>query len=426
MRFRRLALVVVVLASSGGGAVWHFRPDLLQQPLDSWTAMTGQWQDDGRAWLAQARTQVGALLQQAQQAIGVEPGKPAAEKAVPVPAVRTVVWANSTGELLRAEVPSGAHDEFVASLRRAQAEDRERLARLAEQRFRQEAEPLVAETTARVGAFVGTVVGGGHQVSAITSGFSALDSGGEATREVLTEKAERLLASRYAEMFRQDVLRPEQGVTALRAVVGRVIGAVRLDLIHSCDRYDQAFQSFLRVNAGKVEALTQDGWWKGADWNRDSASFRSLCQTLRVAEANGGWFDEAVLRTIAEPTMTSYDLMRELARPTARVVGDMATSYDGVIATLTGYGIPLPVAKLSAVVWSYSGSSPAMVSHFLGMGISPQTRAAVEPALADATRSGMIEVLRTLNLTLVTFVDGELAGIASAVSARVDRPRGDQ
>lgn len=430
MRIRLLA-VVLVAAAAGGLGVWLTRPDLIEEPVGRVQAVWADWRQTGEAWrehgldrLAALRRQGAEMIARARQAVGMAP---AAEQPVQPPArpvARLVVWASAEGELLRAEVPGAAHEDFVAALRQAQATDRDRLLRLAGQRFHQEAEPLVMAAVERVPAYVDEVVGGSTQLSSIANGFSALEGGAEPN--LVQEQALRLLGDRFADLFRQRVLRPETAVPALRGVAGKVIADVRVDLVRSCDRYDQAFQSFLNANVHQVEGLSQDGRWIATEWSGGKRTFRSLCQTLRVTESAASWFDDAVLRTVGEPSMAAHELIRELARPAAAVVNGMIQSYDGVVMTLSSYGVPPSLAKLPAFLWSYGASSPTMLTHILGLGVPAETRTRVAPALAEATRAGITDVVGALDAALAAFVDGELAGMVSGVTARVDGARSRQ
>jgi hypothetical protein len=61
--------------------------------------------------------------------------------------------------------------------------------------------------------------------------------------------------------------------------------------------------------------------------------------------------------------------------------------------------------------------------HLFGPGLSAESRLRLTAALIKATRDGQTDALMALNATLASFINGELAGIASAVSARIDKPR---
>jgi len=413
VKARILAALIVVLAAGGVG-LWHTRPDLVQSGTEVWQA---DWRQQGQSWLGGLRDKGQAMLERVQDALGLaEHSLSPAE-----PVTRRIVWATAEGELLSANVPTVAHDEFVNALRQSQSLDRERLTGMAEQRLLRDAEPLLTETAARVPAFVAEIAG--SPISAINEGFAALDPHSDDTPATLADKTAHLIGKRYSDLYRQRVLRPEQSLPVLRALAGRVIAAVRTDLIGSCDRYDQAFRTFLRSNVQQAEVLNQDGHWTAYAWKPERASFRSLCQTLRASQADGSLFDETVLRSVGEPTMAVNDLTRELARPAAQVVGDMSISFEKVVTTLSGWGVPASVAKYPAVLWSYGAASPTLLAHLFGPGLSAETQANISSALTSATRDGLVDVLRTLNGTLAAFVDAELLGVASAVAARVDSPR---
>jgi hypothetical protein len=371
-------------------------------------------------WLNRLRSEGGTALSQVQDLVGLGSAEPK-PAAIVEPTVRTIAWATAEGELLRAEVPIAAHDAFVAALRQSQGQDSARLTRMAEQRMLRETEPMLADTATRVPGFVEEVAG--SQIGTITGAFSTLDITPDDTPATIADKTTFAVGKQYADLYRLRVLRPDHTLPVLRASAGRVIGAVHLDLIGSCDRYDQAFRSFLRAHVNRAESLNQDGHWTSNPWIADGATFRSLCQTLRATQADESLFDEAVLRVIGEPTMTANDLTRELARPAAQVVGAMATSYEGAVAALSGVGLPVAVAKPPATLWSYGAASPALLFTLLGPGVPAETHTRITAALTKATRDGQIEALQGVNTALATFINGELAGIASAVSARVDKPR---
>ncbi|MBX9634567.1 MAG: hypothetical protein K2X44_06265, partial [Magnetospirillum sp.] len=402
------------------------RPDLVQTGIDQLRSQAEELRGNGSAWLTQRVGAVGEMLGRAREAVGLGASQTAVQvpaEPPPPPLKRFMVWADAKGNLLRGEVPGLAHDEFVAALRQSQGQDRVRLARLAELRFTQEVEPLVIEASGRVLPFLEEVATGRAAVSGITEGFSDLTSAAP-NPQATVEAASHLLGERYARLYREQVLRPDQTVPALRAAAGRVISAVRVDLIRSCDRYDQAFQSFLRANVRGVETLSVDGHWSAVEWAADGGSFRSLCQTLRMAEAGGAWFDEALMRSAVEPSMALHELTRELARPAAEVTGHMVSSYGGVVSTLTGWGLPAGLAGGPATLWSYAAASPGLMSHLLGFAFPTELRVRFETAVKDATRAGMAEALRGMNEGLAKFVDAELASVDSAVTARVERPRG--
>ena len=422
MKFRTLA-VLVLLGGAGGVGVWQTQPELVGAAAERWRAAGTEWRATGTGWIDSIRHRGQALLARIEDVVGLSHSTLHLPS---LPSTRQVVWATAGGELLRTEMPASVHDEFVAALRAAQSQDRDRLAHLAEQRLRQDAESQIADTTARIPAFLDEIAGMQGQFAAISGGFSALGTADGDTAASLSEKAAALLGERYVELYRQRVLRPELSLPALRAIAGRVAASVLGDLIRSCDRYDQAFRSFLVANATKVEVFNQDGRWVGAEWKPAEATFRSLCQTLRAARTDEATFDEAVMRTIGDPAMAVHDIAREIAGPASDVVGGMSASYQKAFSVLSGYGLPQPVAKVPAVLWSYGVCSPALVSHLLrGPVQAPDFRKRIEAALTDATRAGMLEVLRGLDGNLMTFVDGELGGIASGVSARVERPRNE-
>jgi hypothetical protein len=418
VKFRTLVLITLLGSAAGGAGVWELRPDLMQPAVERWQSLADDWRDK----IDSARDQGQAWLSKLGDMVGIQPSS---LPAVVAPATRQVVWASAGGELLRTEVPNAVHDAFVAALRTSQAQDRDRLARLAEQRLRQEAEPQIADAVARIPAFLDDVWGVRAQLSAIGGGFNALVPATGDTATSLSAKAAAVLGDRFAEAYRQQVLRPDYTIAAVRAAAGRVSVQVRTDLIRSCDRYDQAFRAFLQTNATRVETLNGDGRWVPAEWRPADASFRSLCQTLRATRTEEGMFDDAVLRGLAEPPMAVHDIAREIARPASEVVGGMSASYNRAFAMLSGW-LPEAVAKVPAVVWSYGVSSPALVSHLLlGPALPADYRGKVEAALRDATQAGMSGVLGGISSNLMTYVDGELNGIASGVSARVERPRND-
>jgi len=344
------------------------------------------------------------------------PGAPATS-----PTTRTIVWATEGGELLRAEVPVAAHDAFVAALRETQAKDLDRLSQMAEKRLTRETQTILDDTAARIPGFVDAVASA--RVATVNSVFASLGGSPADPAEVIADKALRRAGALYAEQFRQDVLRPAQSVPALRATAGQVIAAVRKDLIGSCDGYDQAFRVFLRGNVSAVEALTPDGQWVGLPWAAGSGTFRSLCHTLRAARADESMFDEATVRGIGEPTMTVHDSLRDLGLPVARVVTAMMLSYNGVVGTLTGWGLPAGIATFPATAWSYGAASPVLASQFFSPTLDSEPRGQIIAALVRATREGQAEVVRGLHETLVTYIGGELTAMATAVTARIDRSR---
>lgn len=426
----RALTIAAVVAVVGGFGTWAINPALVEDVLGKGHAVVEGWRDDagrvrqaGSDWWGGVLRKGADVIDSVRQIVGLEPSAPEtaapnAPAAPPVPSVRYVVWATADGQLLRAAVPGQTHDDFVSVLRQTQAEDLNRLARLAGKRFRQEAEPLVADVVGRVPAFMTEVLGGSAQYAAMSESFAGIEPGQEAA--ALKAAALRLVSERLEGLYRRNVLIPDTTVSALTGVAGKVIAEVRVDLIRACDRYDDAFRSFLRANVKDAEALSSDGRWVAVPWQGSSASFRSLCQTLRAAGVASSWFDEAVIRTVAEPSMAAHDLIRELARPAADVVEWMIKSYDGAYGTLSAYGLPQSLARASALVWSYGASSPAVARHVLGFGVPAELRNRVEPALAEATRVGLLDVVDSLNAAMVTFVSGELAGMASGVTARVD------
>lgn len=416
VKARTRALIIVVgLVVLGGGGYWAARPDETEELLSDIGLRLAAWRDD-------LRRKGADMVDSAREVVGLDRAgseTPAeAPPAPPPPVVRHVVWASADGQLLRAEVPAPAHEDFVVALRQSQSEDLNRLARLAEKRFRQEAEPLVKDVVARVPAFMTEALGGAAQYAAAADTFAGLEPGMEPA--ALKDKARQLAAERLTTLYRDRVLRPDATVPELMAVSGRVIADVRTDLIRSCDRYDDAFRAFLRANVKQVQALSPDGRWSDVAWDGASASFRSLCQTLRASGVAASWFDEAVTRAAGEPSMTAHELLGQMAQPAAGVAERMMQSYDGAYGALAGRGLPQPLSRFMALAWSYGASSPDMFMHVLGFDLPPELRDKVEPALAEATRAGMLDVVGSLNAALVTFVDGELAGMASGVTARVD------
>ena len=417
----RALIIVAGAAVLGAAGWWAVRPDETEEALAEARSRLVSWQEQGGAWLNEVRGKGAALLDSAREAVGLEPAAPEnaqAEVPPPVPVVRHVVWATAEGQLLRAEVSGTVHEEFVAALRHSQSEDLNRLARLAEKRFRQEAEPVVAEVAGRVPAFMKEALGGSVQYAAVSETFGALQGGMEPA--ALKQKARDLAAEKLEVLYRERVLRPDATVPALMGVSGRVIADVRTDLIRSCDRYDDAFRSFLRANVKQAQALSPDGRWVDVSWDGAKAGFRSLCHTLRVAGVAASWFDEAVMRTASQPSMTAHEVLAEMARPAAEVAERMMTSYDGAFTALAGRGMPEALSRFAATAWTYGASSPDVVKHVLGFDLPPDLREKVEPALTEATRSGLLDVVGALNAALVTFVDGELASMASGVTARVD------
>lgn len=354
------------------------------------------------------------------------PGPAPAPAPAPVPepapapkALKLLQWHDAEALPHRGEVDAGDYAEFASSLRRSMDEDRARLRLIAVEHLRSELEPALGILFQRMPAFIDEVFSYGTAVSLLTEAIYAIDGAvDEAARDATVEQAHAAASRFLVGRYREVVLSPEMTLAPLRTAIGAAYGALRRDLIGNCDRYDRAFRGFIRAHARSVEILDSAGGWRPAgDWASETATVRSLCHTLRLADGGRYMLDEKVLSEISEPGMTVHELLAGITRPPAIVAVNAAITTAGAMHFLEEFGLPSSWAYPPARMAGLAASNWAMAWQVLERLDEMANRPKLQNHLREALQETRAAITGKALAALVEFVSLRLDGMETVISA---------
>jgi hypothetical protein len=417
----KTTLVIGLVAA--GVAVYFFCPQTIQQVSDY--AKTTQISlktnfKTVEAKLHEVTERLWAQREAVFSSLGDSKSSGEPPKAIqPVPR-RILLWHDGDSIARRGKVDAGETTEFLASLRRSFDDDRRRLQALASEHLNVEMEPVFSQQFLRLPGFLDEVFGYSNTASLIYASISA--TGGivqpEARKSAL-EKIQVEIGKRLVERYREVVLSPHAILVPAHAAAGRAHAALRRDLLANCDRYDRAFQSFLRQHVREVEILdTPAGWRLDPAWSPDKASFRSLCHTTRLADGGHYAIDNKAFADLTEPGMIVYGLVADLTRPLTVAAIDMAQSTAMTMRSLDGIGLSPSWSFWPAVAWSFTKSSLTFSWQLIDHLDPPSNRPKFDANLREALRQARAEALIKIQGELKAFVDSRLDGIESVIIAR--------
>jgi hypothetical protein len=338
------------------------------------------------------------------------------------PPRRVLLWHDGEAVARRGKVDSGEATEFLASLRRSFDDDRRRLQALAAEHLNVEMEPVFSQQFLRLPGFLDEVFGYGNTASLIYASISATGGVVEPeARKSAAEKVQAEISKRLIDRYRETVLSPHAILGPARAAAGRAHAALRRDLLANCDRYDRAFQSFLRQHVSEVEILdTPTGWRLDPAWAPEKANFRSLCHTTRLADGGRYAINDKAFAELVEPGMIVYELVAELTKPLAEAAIDMAQSTALTMRALDSVGLPPSWSYWPAAAWNFTKSSLTFSWQLIDH-LDPATnRPKLDANLREALRQARAEALIKIQGELSAFVASRLDGIESVVVARSD------
>ncbi|MBF0392271.1 MAG: hypothetical protein HQL38_06280 [Alphaproteobacteria bacterium] len=254
----------------------------------------------------------------------------------------------------RARVDAGRHELFVQAVGRAMTADRSRMTQLLSERLRLELKPLREAVERRVPRYAESVFDWWTSYVLVVEGLMAVgEMAGVADSATLESQVAGRMAGWLARHYNESVLQAEGVQVQIRETVTRVFGGLRRDLLRDCDKYDQAFQDFIRQEASAIELLAVDGSWQGDHgWSAPAATFRSQCHTLRLGDDGAMLLDERVLDVLAQPPAGLIKAAADLTRPLAELVVEAGRDADSSARSLVETGLPSSLAASSATLWT--------------------------------------------------------------------------
>lgn len=314
----------------------------------------------------------------------------------------------------RARVDSGRHGLFAEAVGRAMAADRARMTQLLADRLRLELKPVRAAFEQRVPRYADSVFDWWTSYVLVVEGLIAVgELAGTADPATIEAQVAGRMAGWLARHYNESVLQAEGVQAQIRETVTRVFGGLRRDLLRDCDKYDQAFQDFVRHEATAVERLAADGSWQGDDgWSAPAASFRSLCHTLRLGDDGAMLLDERVLEVLAQPPAGVSKAAADLTRPLAELVIEAGRDADSSARSLAETGLPSALAASSATLWTvgrWAAPLAGKVRERLG---GDGGKAAFQASLQDATGAAWGQFEARLADSFGQFLDAHLESLS--------------
>jgi hypothetical protein len=331
-----------------------------------------------------------------------------------------VVWYGDDGRVYRLEVKSAALKELYAALHHSMNQDTGRLGTISDDYLNAALDVPFRELAPRVDPFLDDLFGVRSAANLLSQALAvagpAADRGAGA--EQLLSDAKAKLSAAVAERFRDDVLRPAASVRTVRLAAARAFALLHDDLLQDCDRYDRAFEGFVLMTPGTVEVREGDaGWRPDPSWQQSNATFMSLCEGLREADA-GPPPDTTLAGAFAAAEANVATQAAALVQPVASTAVGVVLRKRAVVRVLGKVGLPSLVARPLAAVVSYVLSAWSLLHQVLGGLDGGRERQLFAVGLRSALKGLDVDGRQGLGKAYRDFLSLELGRMRLALSAR--------
>lgn len=323
-----------------------------------------------------------------------------------------LVWYATDIRVYRLQVPRPTYESFDTALRKAMAQDEERLLAIADGFLETEIEPVLATVPDQLNPFLERLFSLGNGAVML---HKALESAG--TPAATLASVQTQLAGEVVKSFQHSLVTADTTLAALRGAAARTFAWLRQDLLYNCDRYDRAFREFVLTSPGTVETMERKTNWRpDPSWQQSTATFLSLCEGLRRIDV-GHLADTYLQETLVAATRVQASAMEQV-RPLAETAMGVEARTAAIRASWGELGLSMDWAQPLASGLSYAASSGSLLARLHQWWSRTQTRQAFATLLQAVLEQLRQDVRQRLHLAYHGFIEGEMRRIGVNLAVR--------
>lgn len=323
-----------------------------------------------------------------------------------------LVWYATDIRVYRLQVPRPTYESFDTALRKAMAQDEERLLAIADGFLETEIEPVLATVPDQLNPFLERLFSLGNGAVML---HKALESAG--TPAATLASVQTQLAGEVVKSFQHSLVTADTTLAALRGAAARTFAWLRQDLLYNCDRYDRAFREFVLTSPGTVETMERKTNWRpDPSWQQSTATFLSLCEGLRRIDV-GHLADTYLQETLVAATRVQASAMEQV-RPLAETAMGVEARTAAIRASWGELGLSRDWAQPLASGLSYAASSGSLLARLHQWWSRTQTRQAFATLLQAVLEQLRQDVRQRLHLAYHGFIEGEMGRIGVNLAVR--------
>lgn len=323
-----------------------------------------------------------------------------------------LVWYATDIRVYRLQVPRPTYESFDTVLRKAMAQDEERLLAIADGFLETEIEPVLATVPDQLNPFLERLFSLGNGAVML---HKALESAG--TPAATLASVQTQLAGEVVKSFQHSLVTADTTLAALRGAAARTFAWLRQDLLYNCDRYDRAFREFVLTSPGTVETMERKTNWRpDPSWQQSTATFLSLCEGLRRIDV-GHLADTYLQETLVAATRVQASAMEQV-RPLAETAMGVEARTAAIRASWGELGLSMDWAQPLASGLSYAASSGSLLARLHQWWSRTQTRQAFATLLQAVLEQLRQDVRQRLHLAYHGFIEGEMRRIGVNLAVR--------
>ncbi len=337
---------------------------------------------------------------------------------------RWVQWPGIDGRLHRSRIAAANHMETFGFIEKSMGLDRQRLTALAAKQLRIEFAPFLDTLPVRLSAFFSQMFSYSGVSALLQSAFSVANTAvsnasPEIDRMALLSEVENRLVQSLARDYQSTMLDPTESLPRLRMASQKVFAGLRRDLLHVCGVYDQAFHEMILKSHGLLETFDNESLWRSNPlWRAESATFQSLCGSLRRADGASYEIAQKVLESLGELDDEAQAVLRSIVRPLAESVVDLVLTTQRRATAMNHWGVPMILAHWSAKAIGFLGGGWGLTSQWWERLEGVCGRLRLEPVLYKALRAAEARTWEQLKDMTDDFVAAEIASMTLALQAR--------
>ncbi len=341
---------------------------------------------------------------------------PRPQAVAPTPSVTQpdlwLAWYATDIRVFRLQVPRPTYERFDAALRKAMAQDEERLLAIADGFLETEIEPVLATVPDQLDPFLERLFSLGNGAAMLQK---ALESA--ATPTATLASVQTRLAGEVVKNFQHSLVTADATLSALRGAAARTFAWLRQDLLYNCDRYDRAFREFVLSSPGTVETLERKTNWRpDPSWQQSTATFLSLCEGLRRIDV-GHLADTYLQETLVAAARVQSPAMEQV-RPMAETAIGVEARTASIRASWGELGLSRDWAQPLASGMSYVASSGSLLARLHQWWSQTKTRQVFTALLRAVLEQLRQDVRQRLHLAYHGFIEGEMGRIGLNLAVR--------